>query len=220
MVEATNALKRQFADAGRRYPGQRVVVKGERQEMEESLASLPQISLITLFVIYFVLGSLFKSFIQPFIVMAAIPFSFGGIVIGHLVMGENLSFLSLLGFVALAGVVVNDSLILVDFINRSRRRGTSAYDSIIQSGVVRLRPVMLTTVTTVGGLVPLAFFATGQAKFLSPMAISVVWGLSFATVLTLILTPCLYAMLDDAKAIVRRCLPSGTPTPEGVATHS
>ncbi len=219
VVEATDALKRQFADAGRRYPGQRVVVKGERQEMEESLASLPQISLITLFVIYFVLGSLFKSFIQPFIVMAAIPFALGGVVIGHLVMGENLSFLSLLGFVALAGVVVNDSLILVDFINRSRRSGTSAYDSIIQSGVVRLRPVLLTTVTTVGGLVPLAFFATGQAKFLSPMAISVVWGLSFATVLTLILTPCLYAMLDDAKAIVRRCLRSGAATPEGVATE-
>ena len=213
VVEATNALKRQFADVGRRYPGQRVVVKGERQEMEESLAALPQISLITLFVIYFVLGSLFKSFVQPFIVMAAIPFSFGGIVIGHLIMGENLSFLSLLGFVALAGVVVNDSLILVDFINRSRRRGTSAYDSIIQSGVMRLRPVMLTTVTTVGGLVPLAFFATGQAKFLSPMAISVVWGLSFATILTLMLTPCLYAILDDVKAIARRLFRVGAATP-------
>ena len=221
VVEATDALKRQFADAGRRYPGQRVVVKGERQEMEESLASLPQISLITLFVIYFVLGSLFKSFIQPFIVMAAIPFGLGGVVIGHLVMGENLSFMSLLGFIALAGVVVNDSLILVDFINRSRRSGTSAYDSIIQSGVVRLRPVLLTTVTTVGGLVPLAFFATGQARFLSPMAISVVWGLSFATVLTLILTPCLYAMLDDAKGIARRWFRSGAATPDGVlAEHS
>ena len=217
VVEATNALKRQFADAGRRYPGQRVVVKGERQEMEESLAALPQISLITLFVIYFVLGSLFKSFIQPFIVMAAIPFALGGVVIGHLVMGENLSFMSLLGFIALAGVVVNDSLILVDFINRSRRNGASAFDSIIQSGVVRLRPVLLTTVTTVGGLVPLAFFATGQAKFLSPMAISVVWGLSFATVLTLILTPCLYAMLDDAKGIVRKLFRSGAPAPDGVA---
>ena len=219
VVEATDALKRQFADVGGRYPGLRVVVKGERQEMEESLGALPQISLITLFVIYFVLGSLFKSFIQPFIVMAAIPFALGGVVIGHLVMGENLSFLSLLGFIALAGVVVNDSLILVDFINRSRKKGVSAFDSIIQSGVVRLRPVMLTTVTTVGGLVPLAFFATGQAKFLSPMAISVVWGLSFATILTLILTPCLYAMLDDAKAVIRKCLRFGPATPEGVAAE-
>lgn len=217
VVEATDALQRQFGDAGRRYPGHRVVVKGERQEMEESLASLPQISLITLFVIYFVLGSLFKSFIQPFIVMAAIPFALGGVVIGHLVMGENLSFMSLLGFIALAGVVVNDSLILVDFINRARRNGVSAYDSIIQSGVVRLRPVMLTTVTTVGGLVPLAFFATGQARFLSPMAISVVWGLSFATVLTLVLTPCLYAILDDAKRIAGKFFRSRAVPPEGIA---
>ena len=136
--------------------------------------------------------------------MAAIPFALGGVVIGHLVMGENLSFLSLLGFIALAGGVVNDSLIVVDFINRSRRNGMSVNDSIIQSGVARLRPVILTTVTTVGGLVPLAFFATGQAKFLSPMAISVVWGLSFATLLTLILTPCLYAMLDDGKRMMGR----------------
>ena len=219
VVEATDALKRQFADVGRRYPGQRVVVKGERQEMEESLAALPQISLITLFVIYFVLGSLFKSFIQPFIVMAAIPFALGGVVIGHLVMGENLSFMSLLGFIALAGVVVNDSLIVVDFINRSRASGMSRYDSIIQSGVVRLRPVMLTTITTVGGLVPLAFFATGQAKFLSPMAISVVWGLSFATVLTLILTPCLYAILDDVKGIAGRWFRSGAAAPEEVAAE-
>ncbi len=219
VVEATDALRREFADAGRRYPGHRVVTKGERQEMEESLAALPQISLLTLFVIYFLLGSLFKSFIQPIIVMATIPFALGGVVIGHLVMGENLSFLSILGFIALAGVVVNDSLILVDFINRSRRSGMSAYDSIVRSGVVRLRPVMLTTVTTVGGLVPLAFFATGQARFLSPMAISVVWGLSFATVLTLILTPCLYAILDDAKGFVRRCFRTGAATPEGAAAE-
>ena len=215
VVEATDALQRHFADVGQRYPGLRVVVKGERQETGEALASLPQISLITLFVIYFVLGSLFKSFMQPFIVMAAIPFALGGVVICHLVMGENLSFLSLLGFIALAGVVVNDSLIVVDFINRSRRNGMSVYDSIIQSGVARLRPVILTTVTTVGGLVPLAFFATGQAKFLSPMAISVVWGLSFATLLTLILTPCLYAMLDDGKRMVGRYIRVVvTPEPE------
>ncbi len=218
VVEVTDALQRQFADAGGRYPGLRVVVKGERQETEESLGALPRISLITLFVIYFVLGSLFKSFVQPFIVMAAIPFALGGVVIGHLVMGENLSFMSILGFIALAGVVVNDSLILVDFINRSRRNGTPAYESIIQSGVVRLRPVMLTTVTTVGGLVPLAFFATGQARFLSPMAISVVWGLSFATILTLILTPCLYGILDDLKAILRRWFRSDVPV-EGIAAE-
>lgn len=204
--QVAQRLKREFADVGSSFPGYRVVIKGERQEAEESLAAMPQVSLIALLLIYFLLGSLFKSFIQPLIVMAAIPFALDGVVIGHLIMGEPLSFLSMLGLVALAGVVVNDSLILVDFINRARKEGTPRDEAILKSGVARLRPVLLTTITTVGGLIPLAFFSSGQAKFLSPMAISVVWGLSFATILTLILVPCLYAMLDDIKAQVVRLL--------------
>ena len=204
--QVAQRLKREFADVGRSFPGYRVVIKGERQEAEESLAAMPQVSLIALLLIYFLLGSLFKSFIQPLIVMAAIPFALDGVVIGHLIMGEPLSFLSMMGLVALSGVVVNDSLILVDFINRARKEGTPRDEAILKSGVARLRPVLLTTVTTVGSLIPLAFFASGQAKFLSPMAISVVWGLSFATILTLILVPCLYAMLDDLEALLRRLL--------------
>ena len=204
--QVAQRLKREFADVGRSFPGYRVVIKGERQEAEESLAAMPQVSLIALLLIYFLLGSLFKSFIQPLIVMAAIPFALDGVVIGHLIMGEPLSFLSMMGLVALSGVVVNDSLILVDFINRARKEGTPRDEAILKSGVARLRPVLLTTITTVGGLIPLAFFASGQAKFLSPMAISVVWGLSFATILTLILVPCLYAMLDDLEALLRRLL--------------
>jgi multidrug efflux pump subunit AcrB len=204
-------LKREFADVGSEFPGYRVVIKGERQEAEESLAALPQISLIAFMLIYFILGSLFQSFVQPFIVMAAIPFALDGVVIGHLIMQEPLSFLSMMGLVALAGVVVNDSLILVEFINRSREVGTPRDQAILASGEARLRPVLLTTVTTVGGLIPLAFFSSGQAKFLSPMAISVVWGLSFATILTLILIPCLYAMLDDLKVLIRRKLGLAVP---------
>ncbi len=213
--QVAQRLKRKFADVGRQVPGYRVVVKGERQEAEASLAALPQVSLIALMLIYFILGSLFQSFIQPFIVMAAIPFALDGVVIGHLIMGEALSFLSMMGLVALGGVVVNDSLILVDFINRSREAGTPRDEAILASGVARLRPVLLTTVTTVGGLIPLAFFASGQAKFLSPMAISVVWGLSFATLLTLILIPCLYAILEDLKELILRKLglPVGTEAP-------
>ncbi len=213
--QVAQRLKRKFADVGRQVPGYRVVVKGERQEAEASLAALPQVSLIALMLIYFILGSLFQSFIQPFIVMAAIPFALDGVVIGHLIMGEALSFLSMMGLVALGGVVVNDSLILVDFINRSREAGTPRDEAILASGVARLRPVLLTTVTTVGGLIPLAFFASGQAKFLSPMAISVVWGLAFATILTLILIPCLYAILEDLKGLILRKLglPVGTEAP-------
>ncbi len=211
--QVAQRLKRQFGDVGSQFPGYRVEIKGERQEAEASLAALPKISLIAFMLIYFILGSLFKSFVQPLIVMAAIPFALDGVVIGHLIMGEPLSFLSTMGLVALAGVVVNDSLILVDFINRSREMGMPRDQAILASGTARLRPVLLTTATTVGGLIPLAFFASGQAKFLSPMAISVVWGLSFATILTLILIPCLYAMLDDAKVEIRRRL--GLPLPSG-----
>ncbi|MEE8282375.1 MAG: efflux RND transporter permease subunit [candidate division NC10 bacterium] len=209
--QVAQRLKREFADVGGKVPGYRVVVKGERQEAEASLAALPQISLIAFMLIYFILGSLFQSFIQPFIVMAAIPFALDGVVIGHLMMGEPLSFLSMMGLVALIGVVVNDSLILVDFINRSREAGVPRDEAIFASGTARLRPVLLTTITTVGGLTPLAFFSSGQAKFLSPMAISVVWGLSFATLLTLILVPCLYAMLDDLKVLIRRKLGLAVP---------
>ena len=204
VFQVTERLKKHFSDVGSRFPGYRVIIKGERQEFEESLAALPQISLLALLLIYFILGSLFKSFLQPLIVMAAIPFALDGVVIGHLIMGEPLSFLSMMGLIALIGVVVNDSLILVDFVNRAKKEGTPTDEAILTSGIVRLRPVLLTTVTTVGGLVPLAFFSTGQAKFLSPMAISVVWGLSFATVLTLILVPCLYAVGEDLKPVFMR----------------
>ena len=209
--QVAQRLKREFADVGGKVPGYRVVVKGERQEAEASLAALPRISLIAFMLIYFILGSLFQSFIQPLIVMAASPFALDGVVIGHLMMGEPLSFLSMMGLVALVGVVVNDSLILVDFINRSREAGVPRDEAIFASGTARLRPVLLTTITTVGGLTPLAFFSSGQAKFLSPMAISVVWGLSFATLLTLILVPCLYAMLDDLKVLIRRKLGLAVP---------
>ncbi|NIO08812.1 MAG: AcrB/AcrD/AcrF family protein [Deltaproteobacteria bacterium] len=216
VFQVTERLKKNFSDVGSRFPGYRVIIKGERQEFEESLAALPKISLLALLLIYFILGSLFKSFLQPLIVMTAIPFALDGVVIGHLIMGEPLSFLSMMGLIALIGVVVNDSLILVDFVNRSVKEGTTTEEAIIRSGMVRLRPVLLTTVTTVGGLVPLAFFSTGQAKFLSPMAISVVWGLSFATILTLILVPCLYAVGEDMKPMLMRLL--GFANSENAAT--
>ena len=203
-VQVSDRIRKKFADVGRRYPGYRLIIGGERQEAEASLAALPRISVIALLVIYFILGSLFRSFLQPLVVMAAIPFALDGVVIGHLLMGESLTFLSVMGLVALIGVVVNDSLIMVDFINRARRRGAPLDRAILESGIARLRPILLTTVTTIGGLTPLAFFATGQAKFLTPMAISVVWGLSFATLLTLILIPCLYAILYDIVGVARR----------------
>ena len=218
-VQVSNRLRSRFGDVGRRFPGYRVLVKGERQEAEASLSALPRISVIAILLIYFVLGSLFRSFIQPLVVMPTIPLALNGVVIGHFVMGEPLAFLSVIGLVALIGVVVNDSLIMVDFINRSRQGGIPRDRAILESGIARLRPILLTTATTVGGLTPLAFFATGQAKFLSPMAISIVWGLSFATILTLILIPCLYAIVDDIVRAGRRMI-GLSPQPTGMTESS
>lgn len=199
-----NSVAENFSDVKKRYPGYKLEFKGERKEVEESFQSLLKISGIALLLIYFILGSLFKSYAQPLIIMISIPFSAIGIVVGHIAMGRNLSLLSLLGLVALAGIVVNDSLVLIDFINRLRLRGAERIEAVLEACRTRFRPIILTTITTIAGLSSLAFFPRGQAKFLSPMAISLVWGLGFATVLTLIVVPCFYLVLDDLKSFIFR----------------
>mgnify|MGYP005623894203 CR=1 FL=1 len=112
-------------------------------------------------------------------------------------MDVELSLLAVIGVVALVGIVVNDSLVLVDFINRARTEGKKVYDAVLESGKIRLRPVLLTTLTTIGGLGPMAFGLGGKEPYLAPMAISIVWGLAFATILTLLIIPCFYMILDD-----------------------
>ena len=135
--------------------------------------------------------------------MLAIPFAANGVILGHAVMGFSLGFLSLMGMVALTGVVVNDSLILVSFVNDLRREGMPLYQALVRAGELRLRPILLTTITTVAGLTPLGFFASGQAKFLSPMAISIIFGLPVSTVLTLIIIPCSYAIVEHWRQTLR-----------------
>jgi multidrug efflux pump subunit AcrB len=154
--------------------------------------------------IYLILGTQFKSFTQPLFVMVAIPFGIDGVLFGHIVMGHDVSFLSMMGLVAASGVVVNDSLVLVDLINRLRSDGVPTYEAAVRGSTMRLRPILMTSVTTVFGLTPLAFFASGQARFLAPMAISIVFGLVFATGLTLIVIPALYLIRDDMEQALRR----------------
>jgi multidrug efflux pump subunit AcrB len=136
--------------------------------------------------------------------MLAIPLAGIGVVIGHLLMQRGISFMSLIGLLALAGVVVNDSLILIDLVNRRRAAGDSLLDSIQLAGTQRFRPIVLTSVTTMLGLSPLTFFASGQARFLQPMAISVFFGLAFATILILVVVPCAYGVLDDILNLPKR----------------
>ena len=132
------------------------------------------------------------------IIMSAIPFGFTGAVIGHLIMGMNLAVLSVIGVVALSGVVVNDSLVMVDFINRYRREdGKSAIDAALVAGSRRFRPILLTSITTFVGLLPLLIEKSVQAKFLVPMAISLAFGVLFATLITLILVPTSYMIIED-----------------------
>lgn len=202
--EVVGQILEKYKNLDAQYRGYKLEAKGEQKDLEESTQFLFKAFGAALLLIYLILGGLFKSYIQPFIVMFAIPFAIDGVIIGHYVMGENLSFLSMMGVVALTGVVVNDSLILVDFINNLRSQGIETLKAVLQAAQLRLRPILLTTITTVAGLSPLAFFATGQAKFLSPMAIAITWGLSFATLLTLVIVPCLYLIVDDVARASRR----------------
>lgn len=202
--EVNRLIENRFGDLSQRAPGYDFVFGGEAEEQRKSVGSLLKAYLIAILVIYMILGGLFKSFLQPLVVMFAVPFGIIGVIIGHFIMGQELSLLSMIGMVALSGVVVNDSLLLVDFINRAREKGENRWRSIIDSGRIRLRPILLTTLTTVLGLLALSFQTQGQAAFLAPMAISIVWGLAFATVLTLLLVPSMFAIADDLLLFLRR----------------
>jgi multidrug efflux pump subunit AcrB len=135
--------------------------------------------------------------------MSVIPFGLVGAIIGHMVLGKAISVLSICGIIALSGVVVNDSLIMVDFVNRARKEGRSLMDAVLNAGTERFRAIILTSLTTFIGLMPIIFERSLQAQIVIPMAISLAFGILFATVITLILVPSLYIVLDDFKGIIR-----------------
>jgi multidrug efflux pump subunit AcrB len=152
-------------------------------------------------VIYALLAVAFGSYVQPLIVMMAIPFGIVGAVLGHILLGYDLSLVSLMGVVAVSGVVVNGALIMVHHANRNRSE-MSAYDAIHEAGLRRFRPILLTTATTFGGLTPIILETSVQAYHLIPMAISLGFGIVFATSITLVVVPCLYMMLEDIQQLV------------------
>ena len=153
--------------------------------------------------IYVLLAIPFRSYAQPLIVMMAIPFGIFGAVIGHLIMGYSMSVISMMGIVALSGVVVNDALVMINYANEQRRAGKGASQAIHDAGVRRFRPILLTTLTTFGGLSPMIFETSRQARFMIPMALSLGYGIVFATAITLLLVPCLYMILEDALQRLR-----------------
>ena len=186
------------------HPRVNYVMEGEAREQNESFASVGVGILFVLFVIYVLLAIPFRSYVQPLIVMSVIPFGVAGAMLGHIIMGMNLSIMSIMGMLALCGVVVNDSLVLVDYVNRQRRSGQSLVEAVREAGLARLRPVILTSLTTFAGLTPLLMEKSTQAQWLIPMAVSLGFGILFATVITLLLIPVNYLILEDVKGLARR----------------
>lgn len=181
------------------YPGLTYDLEGEAKERRDSMQSMAKGFALALFVMYALLAIPFKSYSQPLLIMTAIPFGVVGAILGHLLTGYDLSILSLFGIVALSGVVVNDSLLLIDRINQARRKGEEMHESILRAGQRRFRPILLTSLTTFFGLAPMILETSTQAQFLIPMAISLAFGILFATAITLILIPVTYYVLEDIR---------------------
>ena len=188
-----------FAQAVEGVPGASVDLRGQRQQRTESLGSLRVWFPVALLGVYTILATIFRSYLQPIIVMVAIPFGLIGATIGHWVLGFDVTLLSMFGMVALSGIVVNDSLVLIDMVNNRVREGDGIVAAVAEGARARFRPILLTTVTTVAGMTPLLAEQSFQAQFLKPMAVSITFGLSFATLLTLLVVPCLYLIGNDIR---------------------
>lgn len=182
-----------------KYPKIQTALDGGSLDEQNAMGGLMQGFFFALFTIYALMAIPLKSYSQPLIIMSVIPFGIIGALFGHLIQGLAMSVLSLCGIVALAGVVVNDSLILVDFVNRAREQGQSVRQAAVDSGCYRFRAIILTSLTTFVGLVPIILERSLQAQIVIPMATSLAFGILFSTVVTLILVPLLYIILDDVK---------------------
>ncbi|MCB9494065.1 MAG: efflux RND transporter permease subunit [Desulfobacteraceae bacterium] len=198
-ILSSNLKKDVLPQLTEKYPLLTYSFEGRQAEIRDSVESLIQGLLFALLVIYALLAVPFKSYFQPLIIMLCIPFGIIGAIIGHLVMGYSLSVMSIFGIVALSGVVVNGSLVLIDFTNRKTREGESPEDAVHHAARQRFRPIMLTTLTTFFGLMPMILETSRQARFLIPMAISLGFGVLFATIITLVMVPCFYLMTEDIK---------------------
>ena len=186
------------------YPGLGYALGGRQAAQRDTMGSFMSFSVpLALIIIYGLLAIPFRSYLQPAVIMAAIPFGFVGAVIGHEIMGYSLSIISVFGIIALSGVVINAGIVMIDYANKARQAGQSAFDAILQAGQRRFRPILLTTVTTFCGLAPMIFETSRQAKFMIPMAISLGYGIVFATMIIIFLIPALYLILEDLKAIAR-----------------
>jgi len=187
-----------------KFPGVKWDYLGEQKDQKDGMSEMGGKFVFALLGIYILMAIPLKSYVQPVIVMAVIPFGMVGAVAGHIFMGLDLSIMSMMGIIALSGVVVNDSLVLVEYVNRHREESGSVIEAVRRAGAVRFRPILLTSLTTFAGLMPMLLETDMQARFLIPMAVSLGFGILFATVITLLLVPSIYMVLEDVKGLLKK----------------
>ncbi|MEZ5305037.1 MAG: efflux RND transporter permease subunit [Verrucomicrobiales bacterium] len=203
--EVVAAIKEKvLPEVMKKYPGMTYNFQGEQKDQAQSMRDMMVGFIVALIIMYVLLAIPLRSYLQPLIVMSVIPFGLVGAVVGHVVYGTVLSIMSMCGFIALAGVVVNDSLVLVEYVNRHRDDGYGLRHAVWEAGSKRFRPILLTSLTTFAGLTPMLLETDLQARFLIPMAISLAFGILFATLITLLLVPCVYLILEDFKGRVAK----------------
>lgn len=196
-MKVNNDIKSRFEDIALRYPGYKLDFRGEFKEFEDAFKDLGKLFIFGVILIFVILGAQFKSMKQSIIILITIPFAFIGSMIGLLVSGNPFSIMTMYGMVALAGIAVNDAIVMVSFINNKRKKGANKWSSIIEAGRIRLRPIILTSVTTILGLLPMAIGLGGKSETWGPLATTIVWGLAVATLLTLFAIPTVYSIAVD-----------------------
>lgn len=203
-LEINQMLQKKFAGIPKKYPGNSVRFTGEFEEQQKTMKGLVISFVLVLCFIMIILAREFQSLMQPLLIMLTIPFGFIGVVYTFWLHGLPLSFFAFLGIVGLAGVVVNNSIVLIDFVNKLRRDGMELKVSLIEAGKVRLRPILMTSLTTIAGLISVAYGIGGGDPFLKPMALSIMWGLFISTAMALTIMPCVYAIIDDVSKKMKR----------------
>jgi len=200
--DVTKLLEKKFADIGKRYPGYKISYGGEQEDTNKSMGELGRYFIAAILIMYVIITIFFRSFLTPIVVMSAIPFALVGVIFALFTHGQPLSFMSTLGLFSLAGIIVSNTLVLVQFINKFRDEGLSLKDAIVEAGVVRLRPIILTAGSMVLELIPVIYGLGGKDYMVAPLALAFGYGLIFATFITLIIVPCFYHIADDLMARV------------------
>ncbi len=205
-VEVNRAIRKKYQDIGKKHPGISLDFSGVFKEFEQSFTALIQLFLFGILLIYVILGAQFRSYIQPLVILMTVPFAFVGAGLGLLIAGNPFSISTLFGIIALAGIAVNDAIVLISFINNLRAEGVPVKEAVIQAGRLRLRPILLTSITTIAGLTPMAIGLGGMSLTWAPLANTIVWGLTVSTMLTIFIIPAAYTILVDdfAGALQRR----------------